>query len=203
MKENARKLLQAVAGYAADVKGLVNGEGFTLNGVPPSATGSTMPSAEEVQAALEKLDQMEKSDRVDSELEKRLKTRRSTRGRGCGNTGRLIFWRKWCILNVRKSEFPTFKALEGDDTMLTELRAKSQITIPRDIVAHLGLSEGDKLEIVERNGAIQIIPVAVYPKKYLDELRGEIDEAKAKVAAGEQPTFDSVDALFKMLDGVS
>lgn len=31
---NARKLLQAVAGYAADVKGLVNGEGFTLNGVP-------------------------------------------------------------------------------------------------------------------------------------------------------------------------
>lgn len=86
--------------------------------------------------------------------------------------------------------------------MLTELRAKSQITIPRDIVAHLGLSEGDKLEIVERNGAIQIIPLAVYPKKYLDELRGEIDEAKAKVAAGEQPMFDSVDALFKMLDGV-
>ena len=34
MKENARKLLQAVAGYAADVKELVNGEGFTLNGVP-------------------------------------------------------------------------------------------------------------------------------------------------------------------------
>lgn len=211
MKENARKLLQAVAGYAADVKGLVNGEGFTLNGVLPSATGQydrlynaiQQGDAEEVQAALEKLDQMEKSDRVNSELKKRLKTRRATRGRGCGNTGRLIFGRKWCILNVRKLEFPTFKAHEGDDTMLTELRAKSQITIPRDIVAHLGLSEGDKLEIVERNGAIQIIPVAVYPKKYLDELRGEIDEAKAKVAAGEQPTFDSVDALFKMLDGVS
>ena len=36
---NARKLLQAVAGYVADVKGLVNGEGFTLNGAPPSAIG--------------------------------------------------------------------------------------------------------------------------------------------------------------------
>ena len=79
---NARKLLQAVAGYAADVKGLVNGEGFTLNGVQPSATGQydrlynaiQQGDAEEVQAALEKLDQMEKSDRVDSELKKRLKT---------------------------------------------------------------------------------------------------------------------------------
>lgn len=78
---NARKLLQAVAGYAADVKGLVNGEGFTLNGVPSSATGQydrlynaiQQGDAEEVQAALEKLDQMGKSDRVDSELKKRLK----------------------------------------------------------------------------------------------------------------------------------
>lgn len=76
MKENARKLFQAVAGYAADVKELVNGEGFTLNGVPPSATGQydrlynaiQQGDAEEVQAALEKIDQMEKSDRVDSEL---------------------------------------------------------------------------------------------------------------------------------------
>ena len=34
-------------------------------------------------------------------------------------------------------------------------------------------------------------------------VRSEIDEAKAKVAAGEQPTFDSVDALFEMLDGAN
>lgn len=87
--------------------------------------------------------------------------------------------------------------------MLTELRTKSQITIPKDIVKHLGLAEGDKLDVVEKDGVIQIIPVAVYPKKYLEELRGEIDESKARVAAGEQPTFDSVDALFDMLDGVS
>lgn len=87
--------------------------------------------------------------------------------------------------------------------MLTELRTKSQITIPKDIVNHLGLAEGDKLEVRERNGVIQIIPVAVYPKRYLEELRSEIDEAKAKVAAGEQPTFDSVDALFEMLDGAN
>ena len=85
--------------------------------------------------------------------------------------------------------------------MLTELRAKSQITIPKDIVNRLGLAEGDKLEIVERDGRIELMPVAVYPKKYLEELRGEIEQAKAQVAAGKQPVFDNVDALFEMLDG--
>ena len=83
--------------------------------------------------------------------------------------------------------------------MLTELRTKSQITIPKDIVMKMGLREGDKLEIVEKDGVIELMPVAVYPKKYLDELRSEINEAKAKIAAGEQPVFDTVDALFEAL----
>lgn len=85
--------------------------------------------------------------------------------------------------------------------MLTELRTKSQITIPKDIVLKMGLREGDKLEIVEKDGVIELMPVAVYPKKYLEELRSEIDEAKARLAAGEQPVFDTVDALFETLDG--
>ncbi|MCC8048075.1 MAG: AbrB/MazE/SpoVT family DNA-binding domain-containing protein [Oscillospiraceae bacterium] len=84
--------------------------------------------------------------------------------------------------------------------MLAELRQKSQITIPREIVAKLGLSEGDKLEIFERDGTICMMPVVVYPKKYIDELLGEINEAKAKIASGEQPAFDSVDALFAKLE---
>lgn len=71
--------------------------------------------------------------------------------------------------------------------MLAELRQKSQITIPKEIIVKLGLSEGDKLDIFEQDGTICMMPVVVYPKKYLDELRGEIDEAKAKIASGEQP----------------
>lgn len=54
--------------------------------------------------------------------------------------------------------------------MLAEFRAKSQITIPKELVDKLGLSEGDKLEIYEKDGMICIMPVVVYPKKYLDEL---------------------------------
>lgn len=45
--------------------------------------------------------------------------------------------------------------------MLTELRTKSQITIPKDIVMKMGLREGDKLEIVEKDGVIELMPVAV------------------------------------------
>lgn len=84
--------------------------------------------------------------------------------------------------------------------MLAELRQKSQITIPKEIILKLGLSEGDKLDIFEKDGTICMMPVVVYPKKYLDELREEIDEAKAKIASGEQPVFDSVDALFAKLE---
>ena len=84
--------------------------------------------------------------------------------------------------------------------MLAELRTKSQITIPEDIVSKLGLSEGDKLDIFERDGIICITPVVVYPKKYVDELKDEIAEVKGKMAAGEQPTFSSINALFAQLE---
>lgn len=84
--------------------------------------------------------------------------------------------------------------------MLAELRQKSQITIPKEIIVKLGLSEGDKLDIFEKDGIIYIMPVVVYPKNYLSELREEIDNVKAKIASGEQPVFDSVDALFDKLE---
>ncbi len=83
--------------------------------------------------------------------------------------------------------------------MIAEFRTKSQITIPKEIVASLGLTEGDKLDIFEKDGEIRIVPVVVYPKKYVEELCAEIEDVKAKVAAGEHPVFDSVDALFASL----
>lgn len=84
--------------------------------------------------------------------------------------------------------------------MLAELRQKSQITIPKEIIVKLGLVEGDKLDVFERDGMICMLPVVVYPKKYLDELHSEINEARAKIASGEQPVFDNVEALFAKLE---
>ncbi|MDR2885082.1 MAG: AbrB/MazE/SpoVT family DNA-binding domain-containing protein [Deferribacteraceae bacterium] len=87
--------------------------------------------------------------------------------------------------------------------MLAELRSKSQITIPKELVDKLGLSEGDKLDIVERDGMLCIMPVAIYPKQYISELYKEIDEVKSMIASGKQPVFDSVDALFNKLDDIN
>ena len=84
--------------------------------------------------------------------------------------------------------------------MLAELRTKSQITLPKDIVSSLGLSEGDKLEVYEKDGIICMVPVTVYPKRYVDELHSEIAQLKANIAAGKQPVFDSIDALIGKLE---
>ena len=84
--------------------------------------------------------------------------------------------------------------------MLVEIRQKSQITIPKDIVVNLGLNEGDKLDIFEKDGEIHMLPVAVYPKNYISELQDEINAVKNKIKAGEQPVFDSIDALLECLE---
>ena len=84
--------------------------------------------------------------------------------------------------------------------MLVELKAKSQVTIPKEIVSLMNLSQGDKFEIVEENGRIVLIPLEVYPKNVIDELKASVEEIKASIVSGERPVFDSIDALFEELD---
>ena len=84
--------------------------------------------------------------------------------------------------------------------MLTVLRPKSQITIPSSIVASLGLKEGDQLDIYEDNGAILLMPVAVYPKPYVEQLRTEINQLKENIQNGEQPVFDNIESLIEHLE---
>lgn len=84
--------------------------------------------------------------------------------------------------------------------MLTELRKKSQVTIPKELVNRLGLKEGDKLEIVEKDGVIHLVPVAVYPVKYVEALKKEVESIKTKMQSGEQAVFESVEELFAQLD---
>jgi AbrB family looped-hinge helix DNA binding protein len=49
--------------------------------------------------------------------------------------------------------------------MLAEIRAKSQITLPKPLVEGLGLSVGDLLDISERDGGIFMMPVVITPKQ--------------------------------------
>ncbi len=84
--------------------------------------------------------------------------------------------------------------------MLAELRTKSQITIPKELINKLGLSEGDKLDIFEKDGIICLMPVVVYPKKYIDEIREELEATKNYIIEGKQPVFENVEALLSKLE---
>ena len=84
--------------------------------------------------------------------------------------------------------------------MLVELKAKSQVTIPKEIVSLMNLNQGDKFEIIEESGRIVLIPLEVYPKNVIDELKASVEEIKASIDNGERPVCDSIDALFEELD---
>jgi len=84
--------------------------------------------------------------------------------------------------------------------MLTELRHKSHITLPKNITSELGLKTGDMLELSIKEGGVFICPVAVYPKKYIEELRREAEEAMQRINAGEGPAFDTMEALVAKLE---
>ena len=78
--------------------------------------------------------------------------------------------------------------------MLAELRGRSQITIPAEIIKKLGISEGDKFEIVEKDGGIFLCPVVVYPKDKLLKIAKMIREAEN--SSLKQKSFDNVEEMF-------
>lgn len=84
--------------------------------------------------------------------------------------------------------------------MIATIRKRSQITLPSEIVTRLGLSEGDQLDVMEKDGTIMLFPMTVYPAKYIEDLKKEVSDIKAKIASGEKLVFDTVDALFESLE---
>lgn len=81
--------------------------------------------------------------------------------------------------------------------MVVSIREKSQITIPKFAVSELGINPGDKFEVEVKDGAITLVPVAVYPKKYVKELEKEVAEAKKNKYS---KVFSSVDEMFAELE---
>jgi len=54
--------------------------------------------------------------------------------------------------------------------MLIELRSRSQLTIPNEIVKELNVAEGDKFDIAVKDGGIFLCPVVVYPKEKMERI---------------------------------
>ncbi|MHB9094259.1 MAG: AbrB/MazE/SpoVT family DNA-binding domain-containing protein [Eubacteriales bacterium] len=84
--------------------------------------------------------------------------------------------------------------------MLVELKQKSQVTIPSELVRKMNLRPGDKLEVVEQDGRLIITPVVVIPRDqmwfYAKEwqygearVNEDIKEGKVRTASSEEELF--------------
>ena len=82
--------------------------------------------------------------------------------------------------------------------MLVELRKKSQITLPKEIVNKLNLVEGDKFEVSVENGVIKLEPVAVYKVQYIAKLEEEVTILRDHVNL--YHASKNVDDLMKQLE---
>ncbi len=87
--------------------------------------------------------------------------------------------------------------------MLTQLRGRSQITIPKSIIETLGLKEGDNFDVEIENGRIIVKPVVMIPKDQAwfwtnewQEAEKEIDE---DIKSGSIKTANNLDELMKGL----
>ncbi len=78
--------------------------------------------------------------------------------------------------------------------MLAEIRGRSQITIPSEIIKKLGISEGDKFDIMERDGGIFLCPVVVYPKDKIAKIAKILKESKNDTKT--RTAFESVEDMF-------
>ena len=78
--------------------------------------------------------------------------------------------------------------------VLAEIRGRSQITIPAELIKKLGISEGDKFDIMEKDGGIFLCPVVVYPKEKIAQIAKLIKESESEIS--NQKAFESVDDMF-------
>ena len=78
--------------------------------------------------------------------------------------------------------------------MLAEIRGRSQITIPSEIIKKLGISEGDKFDIMERDGGIFLCPVVVYPKDKIAKIAKILKESENDTKT--RKAFESVEDMF-------
>ena len=88
--------------------------------------------------------------------------------------------------------------------MVVELRQKSQVTIPADILKTLNLKAGDKLEFTVQDGKIIIQPVITVPKDqawfWTEKWQVEERIVDEQIKKGQVKGFDNIDALIEDLD---
>ncbi|WP_373845168.1 AbrB/MazE/SpoVT family DNA-binding domain-containing protein [Clostridium sp.] len=88
--------------------------------------------------------------------------------------------------------------------MITQLREKSQVTIPKEIIKKLNLKIGDSIDIDVEDNKIVIKPVVVVPKDqawfWSREWQQDEKQVDKDITNGNTKKFNSVQELFEDLD---
>lgn len=88
--------------------------------------------------------------------------------------------------------------------MIVELRQKSQITIPAEIIKALNIKTGDKLEFSLQDGRIIIQPVITIPKDqawfWTEKWQKEERIVDEQIKTGQLKVFETIDNLIEDLD---
>ncbi len=113
------------------------------------------------------------------------------------------------------SETLSDKKTGGVERYIRKLGARSQVTIPKDIVDYLKLKEGDQVSMVREKGQIIIEPVKIVPRDALyyevgetdqyitaDDIKQAAAEAVSDYQAGKLKKYKSSEDLFKANDWV-
>ena len=179
---NIRKVMQAFEGYWEDAQAIGRGEGFSFNSAPSSATGQydrlynaiQSGDSEEAAAAMKKLEQMNKTDKADGELARRLKqydadVLAAAEARNAGKTR--------AEEKARKAVFE--KLREGLDVAPVTDRAKGKTDAARraqliDLVNKAVDSKADELLAGSKDGSIY--------DALLDEVKnGRVEDAQEEL----------------------
>lgn len=179
---NIRKVMQAFEGYWEDAQAIGRGEGFSFNSAPSSATGQydrlynaiQSGDSEEAAAAMKKLEQMNKTDKVNSELARRLKQYDADvlAAAEARNAGKARAEEK-----ARKAVFE--KLREGLDVAPVTDRAKGKADAARraqliDLVNKAVDGKADELLAGGKDGSIY--------DALLDEVKnGRVEDAQAEI----------------------
>ena len=88
--------------------------------------------------------------------------------------------------------------------MITQLREKSQVRIPKEIIKKLNLKIGDSIDIDVEDNKIVIKPVVVVPKDqawfWSREWQQDEKQVDKDITNGNTKKFNSVQELFEDLD---
>ena len=87
--------------------------------------------------------------------------------------------------------------------MIVDLKQKSQVTIPKDLIKKLALKIGDKLDVEAVDGKLVITPVVIIPKDqqwyYSPEWQEKEKQVDLQIKEGKTHCADTTEELFKQL----